>query len=126
VTDVAGRRKMTLKIALIFALLSSTVANADMYNYSCNACIFPKIVTDDGYDGCDVVNGKTYPLRVDTNKNVLEWRGKKYRITEQPDSAKYGWHAEGNGTSFDFCTATQGYGAIEDKGDVKVRCNLKK
>jgi hypothetical protein len=111
---------------LIFAFLSTTVVHAEIYNYSCNACLFPKIVTDDGYDGCDVVEGKTYPLRVDENKNVLEWRGKKYRLTRQPDCAKYGWHAEGNGTSFDFCTATQGYGAIEDKGDVKVRCNLKR
>jgi site-specific DNA-cytosine methylase len=41
--------------------------------------------------------------------------------------AKYGWHAEGDGTSFTFCTATQGYGAIEDKnGDVRVQCNLKR
>jgi hypothetical protein len=117
---------MKLTIALIFAFLSTNAVHAEIYNYSCNPCVFPRIVTDDGYDGCDVVNGKTYPLRVDTNKNVLEWRGKKYRITEQPDCAKYGRHAEGIGTSFDFCTATQGYGAIEDKGDVKVRCNLKR
>jgi hypothetical protein len=100
-------------------------AHAEIYNYSCNACLFPKIVTDDGFDGCDVVAGKTYPLRVDTHKNVLEWRGRKYRITEQL-CGKFGWHAEGNGTSFDFCTATQGYGAIEDKDEVKVRCNLKR
>jgi hypothetical protein len=84
----------------------------------------------DGSDGCDVVDGKTYPLRVDDNKNVLEWRGKKYSLTiasaDEPDGcAKSGWHAEGNGTSFTFCAATQGYGAIEDKDrNVKVRCNL--
>jgi hypothetical protein len=53
------------------------------------------------------VDGKTYPLRVDEDKKVLEWRGKKYSIVFQPDCAKYGWHAEGNGTSFDFGTATQ-------------------
>jgi hypothetical protein len=120
---------MKLTIALIFAFLSATAVHAEIYNYSCNACVFPRIVIDDGYDGCDVVDGKTYPLRVDTNKNVLEWRGKKYSITEQPNCGKDGWHAEGNGTSFDFCTATQGYGAIKDKGDahdVKVRCNLKR
>jgi hypothetical protein len=34
--------------------------------------------------------------------------GKKYKIVFQPDCAKYGWHAEGNGTSFDLCTATKG------------------
>jgi hypothetical protein len=67
-----------------------------------------------------------FPLRVDDETNVLEWRGKKYGLTEQPNCAKYGWHAEGNGASFDFCTATQGYGAIEEKDDVRVRCDLKR
>ena len=104
---------MKLTIALIFASLSTTVVYAEIYNYSCK------------------VDGKTYPLRVDDNKNVLEWRGKKYSLTiasaDEPDGcAKYGWHAEGNGTSFTFCAATQGYGAIEDKDGVKVRCNLKR
>jgi hypothetical protein len=99
---------MKLMLALISASLSTTVVYAEIYNYSCK------------------VDGKTYPLRVDDNKNVLEWRGKKYSLTEQPNCAKYGWHPEGNGTSFDFCTATQGYGAIEDKDGVKVRCNLKR
>ena len=80
---------------------------AEIYNYSCG-------------------NGKTYPLRVDDSKNILEWRGKKYSLTEQPNCARYGWHAEGNGTSFDFCTATKGYGAIEIKGEVKVQCDLKR
>jgi hypothetical protein len=122
---------MKLTIALMFAFLSATAVYAEIYNYSCKACIFPRIVSGDGSDGCDVVEGKTYPLRVDDKKNVLEWRGKKYSLTvasaDEPDGcAKYGWHAEGNGTSFTFCTATQGYGAIEDKDGVKVRCNLKR
>jgi hypothetical protein len=117
---------MKLTIALIFAFLFTTAVYAETYNYSCKACVFPTIAIG-GSDGCDVVDGKTYPLRVDDNKKVLEWRGKKYSLTEQPNCAKYGWHAEGSGTSFDFCTATQGYGAIEDKdGDTKVRCNLKR
>src|ERR1035437_5373970 len=111
---------MKFTIALIFASLSTTVVYAETYNYSCKVCVFPTI----GYD-CEV-DGKTYPLRVDGNKNVLEWRGKKYSLTEQPNCAKDGWHAEGNGTAFDFCTATQGYGAIEDKDGVKVRCDLKR
>ncbi len=116
---------MKLTIALIFASLSTAVVYAETYNYSCKVCVFPTIAID-GYDGCEV-DGKTYPLRVDDNKNVLEWRGKKYSLTEQPNCGKYGWHAEGSGTSFDFCTATQGYGAIEDKdGNVKVRCNLRR
>ena len=90
------------------------------------ACVFPRIVSDKGYDGCDVADGKTYPLRVDDSKYVLEWRGKNYSLTVQPNCAKYGWHAERNGASFDFCVATQGYGAIEDKDEVRVQCDLKK
>jgi hypothetical protein len=54
------------------------------------------------------VDGKTYPLQVDENKHVLKWMENKYHIVIQPDCAKYGWHAEGYGMSFDFCTATQG------------------
>jgi hypothetical protein len=111
------------------AVLFTTPVYADVYSYSCNACLFPNIIIEgnDGYDGCDVVDGKTYPLRVDETRNILEWRGKKYSLTPQVDCVKYGWHAESsNGTSFDFCTATQGYGDIEDKGVVKVRCNLER
>jgi hypothetical protein len=118
---------MKLTTAFIFATLSTTIVHAETYNYSCKACVFPTIAN--GGDGCDA-DGSTYPLRVDDNKNVLEWRGKKYNLTIASGDeacAKYGWHAEGNGTSFRFCTATQGYGAIEDKdGNVKVRCNLKR
>jgi hypothetical protein len=97
---------MKLTIALIFASLSTTVVYAETYNYSCK------------------VDGKTYPLRVDETKMSREWRAKQYSLTVQPDRAKYGWHAEGNGTSFDFCTATQGYAAIEDTrdGNEQVQC----
>ena len=94
---------MKLTIALIFAFLSTTAVYAEIYNYSCR------------------VDRKTYPLRVDDSKNVLEWRGKKYSLTEQPNCGRYGWHAEGNGTSFDFCTATRGYGAIENKDEGQRR-----
>ena len=117
---------MKLTIALIFAFLSTTTVYAEIYNYSCKACVFPRIVSDDGSDGCDVVDGKTYPLRVDDNKNVLEWRGNKYSLTVE-SCGRYGWHAEGDGTSFTFCTATKGYAAIEDKdGNVQAECNLKR
>src|SRR5690349_13589267 len=98
-----GSETMKPAIALIFAILSTTDARAEVYNYSCKACVFPGLISDRGYAECDVDNGKTYPLRVDDNKNILEWRAKKYSITQQPDCAKYGWHAVGNGTSFDFC-----------------------
>jgi hypothetical protein len=120
-----GDTTMKLTIVFIFTYLSTAAVCAETYNYSCNVCVFPTVPSSDGSDGCEVV-GKAYPLRVDDTKNVLEWRGKKYKLTIA-SCAKYGWHAEGNGTSFTFCTATQGYGAIEDKdGNVRVRCNLKR
>jgi hypothetical protein len=104
-----------LTIALIFASLSISAVYAEIFNYACKA------------------DGKTYPLRVDDNKNVLEWRGKKYSLTIQANCAKAGWHAKGNGTSFDFCAATQGYAGIEDKNGNELaeccerrgKCNLK-
>jgi hypothetical protein len=105
---------MKLTIAFVFALLATTAAAyADTYNYLCK------------------VDGKSYPLRVDDNKNVLEWRGKNYRLTvatfDEPDGcAKYGWHAEGNGTAFSFCTATQGFADIEKDGKIEAECNLKR
>lgn len=125
---------MKLKYTLATALtIAAAPAHAEIYNYSCEVCVFPGIVSE-SYQECDVVNGKTYPLRIDDSKKVLEWRGKKYNITEQPNCAKYGWHAEGNGTSFEFCTATKGYGAIiaklkapqEGTDEVRVQCNLKR
>lgn len=123
--DVLGDnvRKASLVGALL--MVSICTANAEVYSYSCQACIFPTI----GYD-CEAV-GKPYPLRVDANKSVLEWRGKKYGLTiasadDEPGCARAGWHAKGNGASFTFCAATQGYGAIEDKDGVKVQCNLKR
>jgi hypothetical protein len=116
-SDIGNVTKRT--IATIFAFLSTTAVYPEIYNYSCKACVFG----DNHYNGCDVADGRRYLLRVDDNKddnkNVLEWRGKKFALTEQPNCGKYGWHAEGNGTSFDFCTATQGYGAIEDEDSIK-------
>jgi hypothetical protein len=83
-------------------------------------------VSVDGSDGCRP-EGKAYPLLVDESRNVLEWRGKKYAVTGSADCGKYGWHAKGNGTSFKFCTATQGYGAIEDEnGEVRVQCQMRR
>jgi hypothetical protein len=123
---------MKITIALIFACLSTAAVYAETYNYSCKVCVFPTIAANDGSDGCEEVGGKTYPLRIDDTKKVLEWRGKRYGLTDamdsdEPSCGKGGWHAEGNGTSFTFCYATKGYGAIEDKdGTVRVRCNLKR
>ena len=83
------------------------LSQAEIYNYSCN------------------IDGKTYPLRVNVDASILEWRGIKYKLTSA-DCGRVGWHAEGNGTSFEFCTATKGYGAIEKDGNVQVECDLKR
>lgn len=121
---------MKLLTAVILTHLSIASAYAETYNYSCKACIFPSIAID-GSDGCEV-DGKAYPLRVDEKKNVLKWRGKNYKLSaasadDPKGCANYGWHAEGNGKSFTFCAATQGYGAIEDQaGEVRVQCSLKR
>lgn len=109
-------------IVLICSILCTAGVHAEVYNYLCKVCIFPNRVEA---GECDVGDGKSYPLRVDENRKILEWRGKKYSIAVAEDGgcAKYGWHAEGNGTSFDFCTATQGYGGISDKeGETRVEC----
>jgi hypothetical protein len=110
-----------LIIAIMFASLSTTAVYAEIFNYSCK------------------VDGKTYPLRVDDKKNVLEWRGKQFNITatsaDEPDGCgKAGWHAEGNGTSFTFCAATQGGAGIIDKNgndlaeccERRGKCNLRR
>jgi hypothetical protein len=105
-------KKLLLMTTLLFAapfIIPAAWAGEDggIYNYSCK------------------VNGKTYPLRVDDGKNVLEWRGKKYSITVKEDCGRYGWHAVGNETSFDFCTATKGEAGIEDKdGNDQAQCHL--
>jgi hypothetical protein len=111
--------------AIIIASLAANVAQAETFNYSCQVCMFPT-----GNENCDA-EGKTSPLRIDDGKMILLWKGKTYRLAmatadDENGCAKYGWHAEGNGVSFKFCTATQGYGAIEDKGGVRVQCNLKR
>lgn len=121
---------MKLTIALVVFCLSTAAVYARTYTYSCKVCVFPSI-SNNGDDGCEEVGGNTYPLQVDDQNNVLEWRRRRYRLTvasaEPNGCARIGWHAEGNGTSFKFCTATQGYAAIEDNdGNVRVRCNLKR
>jgi hypothetical protein len=72
---------MKLTIAITLLLSSAVAAHAESYNYSCSVCVFPTIATGDGSDGCEVV-GNAYPLRVDENKKVLEWRGKKDKLTQ--------------------------------------------
>jgi hypothetical protein len=110
-------RKLLLgTVAAVLAVIPTTVYARDIgtpreapFDYSCK------------------VGRKTYQLLVDEDKKVLEWRGKKYRIVFQPDCAKYGWYAEGNGAAFNFCTATQGGAYFDMVADAPwdgVQCNL--
>jgi hypothetical protein len=96
--------KRTIVTAL--ALLFATAAHASTFNYACKD------------------RGKSYPLKVDDAKNTLEWKKIVYRI-KTTDCGRAGWHAEGNGTSFDFCTATQGYADFE-LGGTRIQCDLKR
>jgi len=115
--------------ALLLWNLFPAAASAQTINYSCRPCIFPGKTlpgqANVSSSFCDEAEGKAYPLQIDEKRNLLIWRGKQYRIKEQPECAKYGWIAEGHGVTFDFCTATKGYGAINTKDGVKVQCSLR-
>ena len=94
-------------VTLVVAMFSITSAHAGTYNYICKN------------------RGKPYPLKIDDNRNTLEWKGDIYKIKENRNCGKFGWHAEKDSTSFDFCTATQGYADFEQNG-VLIRCNLQR
>jgi hypothetical protein len=79
--------------------LTATQARAEPFIYAC------EIVVD--------LRFETHLAKIDEQKHTFQWRGKTYRITNQPECAKYGWHVVGNGTSFNFCTATKGVGSFE-------------
>jgi hypothetical protein len=95
------------RLIAITTVLFINSAHAETYNYLC---------TD---------HGKSYPLKVDDKQNTLVWKGAIYKIKTQLDCAKYGWHAEKERASFDFCTATQGYADFEQNG-TRIECNLKR
>ena len=95
-----------LIVAAIIALLT-VPAHADVFNYVCR------------------VKEKSLPVKIDTTRNMLRWQGKTYRIKEQEKCAKYGWHAESDEDSFDFCTATQGVAGFENGGPPKSDCQQK-
>jgi hypothetical protein len=104
-----------IKIATAAALSTAVAANAETYRYLCKDA------------------GKYDPLTVDTARNLLEWKGHKYNLSNanDPDKDKIvcanaGWHASGNEESFNFCTATKGYADIETGGAVQTECNLKR
>jgi hypothetical protein len=56
--------------------LSAPYTHAGTYNYICKD------------------HGKAFPLKVDDALNILEWKGAIYKISENDDCAKFGWHAE--------------------------------
>ncbi|WP_407167908.1 hypothetical protein [Bradyrhizobium sp. ORS 111] len=98
-----------MKRIVISALIaiSANSAQANTYNYVCKD------------------HGKSFPLKVDDAQNTLEWKGTTYKIKENEDCAKFGWRAEKDGASFNFCTATKGYAGIEQNG-IEIPCDLKR
>lgn len=109
-----GESKMkNMRILLAIAAASFvSSAQADTYTYVCR-----------DHEG-------RYPLKLDDSKMSLSWKGVSYRIKAyEPGEtcAKFGWRAEKNGVSFDFCTATQGYARIERKGkSIGIDCEQTK
>ena len=91
-------------LIIAIAVFSTSQAEADKYSYTCRQ------------------NGKSLSVKIDDVKNTLVWKGKTYAIKVEESCAKFGWHAERKGESFDFCTATQGY-ADFNEGDKLVQCD---
>lgn len=91
----------------VLAALPTVSARAETYNYICKD------------------QGRAFPLKVDDTRKILDWRGTTYRIKETEDCAKFGWRAEKDGGSFDFCTATQGYADFRQNG-ATVQCSLRR
>ncbi len=81
--------------ATIIASMVATQVRAEPLVYAC------EIVAD--------LNYETHLAKVDEQRHTFQWRGKTYRIANQPECAKYGWRVTGNGAAFDFCTATKGF-----------------
>lgn len=97
---------MNMTRILIFAaaVLFAFQAEADTYSYTCRQ------------------NGKSLSVKIDNLKNTLTWKGKIYAIKVEESCAKFGWHAERKGETFNFCTATQGYADFKE-GDELIRCD---
>jgi hypothetical protein len=91
-----------ISLAAVCTLLSAVSADAEIFTYVCGTSL----------------------VRIDDVKNVLEWKGIKYSIKSN-ECGRAGWHAQGEGASFDFCTATKGYADVEVDGHIQVGCNLK-
>ena len=70
----------TVLITCAAVTLLASSASAETLNYSC--------------DGQRV--------KIIADKHTLDLDGKTYRLTVKEDC--FGWHADGDGASFDFCT----------------------
>jgi hypothetical protein len=101
--------KNILMVTVCAITTMTSVAQAEILTYFCK------------------VKAKIHPIKVDDKKKTLEWLGKKYTIrvsnpNEPNGCAKSGWHVgpqRVDGTSFNFCTATQGVAGIEyDDGKI--------
>jgi hypothetical protein len=103
--DMQNSKALRCIIVIVTALFINS-AHADTFTYVC---------TD---------HGRSYPLKVDDKQNTLTWKGSVYKIKQQEDCAKYGWHAEKDGASFNFCTATKGGGGIEQNDGTVIQCNI--
>jgi hypothetical protein len=79
---------------------TATQVHAETYTYAC------EIIVD--------LRFETHLVKIDERKKTLKWRGKTYQITFN-GCGRYGWHVTGNGTSFDFCTATKGGASFNDQ-----------
>ena len=85
-------------LASLVTLLTTQV-RAETFTYAC------EIVVD--------LRFETHLAKIDEQKHTFQWRGKTYQITNNPECGKYGWHVIGNGTSFNFCTATKGAASFD-------------
>ncbi len=65
---------------------TATQAHAEAFIYAC------EIVVD--------LRFETHLAKVDEQKHTFQWRGKTYRISNQPDCAKYGRAGEGVAMSY--------------------------
>ncbi len=94
---------------VIMTVMLASPADASTYSYICTE------------------HGRSYTLEIDDERNVLAWKGSKYKLTpHEPGEvcAKFGWRVQKGDTVFDFCTATQGYAGFERDGErIGIECD---
>ncbi|MCX8254599.1 hypothetical protein RHAL1_03732 [Beijerinckiaceae bacterium RH AL1] len=93
----------TIAAAIVIVCMCSA-AHADIYVYKCK------------------FGGKASLLKLDDAKKTLQWLGKTYRISDQPQCPRLGWRAEKGNVAFNFCTATEGMAQFQF-GSSQVQCD---